>query len=149
MSTTEMPSGRNRLPGMGASVAGETHEPAGGPATTAPAAVQPPRRRASARTTGRTGQPAAAPPGTAVAAPRESPVGGPYAGEIKMQVNPRIYPSIWRYYEELVDQLPRPQRRGALTALVNAALAQHAPHSPDEALDAIAWLRQAETRQQP
>jgi len=140
MSTTEMPSGRNRLPGMGASVASETHEPA---------AAKPPRRRSSARTPAGTPQPAAAPPRTAAAAPKDSPVGGPYAGEIKMQVNPRIYPSIWRYYEELVDQLPRPQRRGALTALVNAALAQHAPHSPDEALDAIAWLRQAETRQQP
>jgi hypothetical protein len=71
---------------------------------------------------------------------------GPVAGEPKVQVNPRIYQSTWRHYEDLVEQLPRPQRRGALTALVNAILAQHAPRSPAQARTAIAWLRQAEIR---
>jgi hypothetical protein len=70
-------------------------------------------------------------------------------GQPKVQVNPRIYHGIWRRYEELVDELPRERRRGALTALVNAVLAQHAPRDVDEARAAITWLRQAESRDAP
>ena len=77
------------------------------------------------------------------------PAHTPYAGEPKLQVNPRIYQGIWRHYEDLVDELPRERRRGALTALVNAVLAQHAPHDVDDARAAIAWLRQAEARDAP
>jgi hypothetical protein len=79
----------------------------------------------------------------------ELPAHAPHAGEPKVQVNPRIYRGIWRHYERLVDELPRERRRGALTALVNAVLAQHAPRDANEARDAIAWLRHAETRDAP
>jgi hypothetical protein len=68
---------------------------------------------------------------------------------MKIQVNPRVYRGIWRHYEQLVDELPRERRRGALTALVNAVLAQHAPRDVGEALNAIIWLRQAEARDAP
>jgi hypothetical protein len=77
------------------------------------------------------------------------PAHAPHAGEPKVQVNPRIYRGIWRHYEQLVDELPRERRRGALTALVNAVLVQHAPRDVDEARTAIAWLRRAETRDAP
>jgi hypothetical protein len=70
----------------------------------------------------------------------------PRAGDTKIQVNPRIYRTIWSHYEQLVDELPRERRRGALTALINAVLAQHAPHDVAEARTAIAWLRRAEAR---
>jgi len=73
----------------------------------------------------------------------------PHAGDMKIQVNPRIYRGIWRHYEQLVDELPHGRRRGALTALVNAVLAQHAPRDVGEARNAIAWLRQAESRDAP
>jgi hypothetical protein len=70
----------------------------------------------------------------------------PNAGDTKIQVNPRIYRGTWRHYEQLVDELPRERRRGALTALINAVLAQHAPRDVTEARNAIAWLRRAEAR---
>jgi len=73
----------------------------------------------------------------------------PHAGEEKVQVNPRIYRGIWRHYEQIVDELPRERRRGALTALVNAVLAQHAPRDVEAARAAIAWLRHAELRDAP
>jgi hypothetical protein len=82
----------------------------------------------------------------AITATSLPPPHAPHAGEPKIQVNPRIYRGIWRHYEQLVDELPRERRRGALTALVNAVLAQHAPRNIDEARDAIAWLRLAESR---
>jgi hypothetical protein len=82
-------------------------------------------------------------------APEALPAHAPHAGEPKVQVNPRIYQGIWRHYEQLVDELPRERRRGALTALVNAVLAQHAPRDVDAARRAIAWLRQAEARDAP
>lgn len=82
-------------------------------------------------------------------APEALPAHAPYAGEPKVQVNPRIYRGIWRHYEQLVDELPRERRRGALTALVNAVLAQHAPRDVDAARRAIVWLRQAEVRDEP
>ncbi len=159
MSATEMPSGRGRLPGMGATAAAPAAaEPTSPGDTPAPA----PRRRSakpSQRPDGRRGSATKPPPAVrhdpspaaagAGPQPEETPVRGPYAGETKMQVNPRIYASTWRHYEDLVDDLPRPQRRGALTALVNAILAQHAPADADAALEAITWLRQAETRQAP
>jgi hypothetical protein len=63
-----------------------------------------------------------------------------------LEVNPRIYRGIWSHYEQLVDELPRDRRRGALTALINAVLAQHAPRDVAEARAAITWLRQAEAR---
>ena len=77
------------------------------------------------------------------------PAHAPHAGEAKIQVNPRIYRGIWHHYEQLVDELPRERRRGALTALINAVLAQHAPRDIDEARNAIAWLRRAEARDAP
>jgi hypothetical protein len=73
----------------------------------------------------------------------------PHAADMKIQVNPRVYRGIWRHYEQLVDELPRERRRGALTALVNAVLAQHAPRDVGEALNAIIWLRQAEASDAP
>jgi hypothetical protein len=85
----------------------------------------------------------------AITATSLAPAHAPHAGEPKVQVNPRIYRGIWRHYEQLVDELPRERRRGALTALVNAVLAQHAPSNVDEARSAIAWLRQAESRDAP
>lgn len=151
MSASEMPSGRNRLPGMGAM------SPAPGPAPPSPtpaaaptaesvgSSVPAPRKPRTRRPTSTSSNPAAA----ASSAPSAGAIDGPYLGEPKMQVNPRIYASIWSYYEELVDQLPRPQRRGALTALVNAVLVQHAPASADDALKLIGELRQAEARQRP
>jgi hypothetical protein len=82
-------------------------------------------------------------------APEALPAHAPHAGEPKVQVNPRIYRGIWHHYEQLVDELPRERRRGALTALVNAVLAQHAPRDINAARRAIAWLRQAEARDAP
>jgi hypothetical protein len=78
-----------------------------------------------------------------------APPYAPHAADMKIQVNPRVYRGIWRHYEQLVDELPRERRRGALTALVNAVLAQHAPRDVGEALNAIIWLRQAETSDAP
>jgi hypothetical protein len=135
---------------MGASAPATPDAPADATAASA-AAKAAPRRTARRRDTSRK----SARPSTRDTSSRpadegaQSPVGGPYAGETKMQVNPRIYAGTWRYYEDLVDELPRPQRRGALTALVNAVLARHAPTDADAALEAIAWLRQAESRQEP
>jgi len=151
MSSTEMPSGRGRLPGMGASATATPDAPADAPAASAAAKAAPRRTATRRRDTSR--KSARTPKRDTSSRPAEqsaeSPVDGPYAGEAKMQVNPRIYAGTWRYYEDLVDELPRPQRRGALTALVNAVLARHAPADADAALEAIAWLRQAESRQEP
>lgn len=143
MSANPMPSGRGRLPGMGSPApAGETPAAASS-AEEAPAAdVQAsPAKPAQPRTRSSSSRRRDRPPST--------PIDGPYAGEAKMQVNPRIYTSIWSHYEELVDALPRAQRRGALTALVNAILAQHAPENAAEALAAITELRHAEARPRP
>jgi hypothetical protein len=111
------------------------------PTTTPPPRARPARQTKTAPAPPPRDTPTAA--GQQIAAPA---IPGPVAGEPKVQVNPRIYQSTWRHYEDLVEQLPRPQRRGALTALVNAILAQHAPRSLAEARTAIAWLRQAEIR---
>jgi hypothetical protein len=48
--------------------------------------------------------------------------------------------------EQLVDELPRERRRGALTALVNALLAEHAPRNVADARNATTWLRRAEAQ---
>lgn len=143
--TSAMPSGRGRLPGMGGPAAPPAPPPEDKQTTTA--APQPRRSPPQRRRESTSGSPATR--ATSIGhQEREGAQGvsGPYAGEPKVQVNPRIYQGTWRYYEDLVDQLPRQQRRGALTALVNAVLAQHAPRTPDEARAAITWLRQAETR---
>jgi len=170
--TAEMRSGRGRLPGMGAPAttvlpaAPEKAERAAAAAAAeasengAAGSAKPSRSRSAASKGGsgragrergsethggekpaRTTSPAEAPP--------DLPPHAPYAGQAKVQVNPRIYQGIWRRYEELVDELPRERRRGALTALVNAVLAQHAPRDVDEARAAITWLRQAESRDAP
>ncbi len=146
MSTSEMPSGRGRLPGMGPANASASsragHEalvqatPAGSaeenptPSATSPTRLRGPRT------------PAVAAASTAARTETCTPL----ASEPKIQVNPRIYQGTWGHYEELADQLPRHQRRGALTALVNSILAQHAPLTVDEARRAIDWLRHTENR---
>jgi hypothetical protein len=146
-----MRSGRGaRLPGMGtpaAAPASPAEVPEPGTATPAPG----PRARRSAsrasdpRSNAR--QRRAADERKPQAARSTIDAGPPYiphAGDRKIQVNPRIYQGIWSHYEQLVDELPRDRRRGALTALVNAVLAQHAPRDVAEARAAISWLRQAE-----
>jgi hypothetical protein len=170
--TAKMRSGRGRLPGMGApatkvspAASEEPERPAPAVAAEAPESgaarsAKPPRSRsaASKHGSGRAGRERASetPGGEKPArttseaeAPSDLPPHAPYAGQAKVQVNPRIYHGIWRRYEELVDELPRERRRGALTALVNAVLAQHAPRDVDEARAAITWLRQAESRDAP
>ncbi len=159
-----MRSGRGaRLPGMGAPAAPD--RPLAAPDTEpstadagpraeverppAPTAPPRPKRRpqssgATKDTRGNQGQ-----ANHATAAEAALPAHAPHAGETKVQVNPRIYQGIWRHYEQLVDELPRERRRGALTALVNAILAQHAPRDVDAARTAIAWLRHAELRDTP
>ena len=169
MSATEIPSGRGRLrmPGMGQTLGDPAAEPQPSEASadaaahatdtgdTAEAAPKPRRQRdttanganAITESTSEAAKPRA---GSSAATKRNAKtLDGPYAGEKKAQVNPRIYPSIWSYYEDLVDELPRHQRHGALTALVNAVLARHAPASSQDALELIQWLRQAETRERP
>lgn len=162
-----MRSGRGaRLPGMGAPAAAA---PAAAPATTEPAqpivdehttpevepaqALRPKRRRSGVATKERNTQPTHADEERKRAdhatAPEALPAHAPHAGEPKVQVNPRIYRGIWRHYEQLVDELPRERRHGALTALVNAVLAQHAPRDVDAARTAITWLRHAESRDAP
>jgi hypothetical protein len=160
-----MRSGRGaRLPGMGAPaaadappVAPETAQPTVDEHTTpevehAPA-HRPKPHRSSVATKHRNTPPTHADEERKrtdhVIAPDALPVHAPHAGEPKVQVNPRIYRGIWRHYEQLVDELPRERRRGALTALVNAVLAQHAPRDVDAARSAIRWLRQAEARDAP
>lgn len=157
-----MRSGRGaRLPGMGAPAAAD-------PPTAAPETTQPtvdeyttpevehaPTPRPTQRRSGHD----RSTPSTLVenerkradraTAPEALPAHAPHAGETKVQVNPRIYRGIWRHYEQLVDDLPRERRRGALTALVNAVLAQHAPRDVNAARAAIAWLRHAELRDTP
>ena len=168
--TAEMRSGRGRLPGMGAPATTVSPAAPDEAERVAPGAeaqengaagsAKPPRSRSAAPKRGseragrkrdseanggeepaRTSSPAEATP--------DLPPHAPYAGQAKVQVNPRIYQGIWRRYEELVDELPRQRRRGALTALVNAVLAEHAPRDVDEARAAITWLRQAESRDAP
>lgn len=162
-----MRSGRGaRLPGMGAPAAAA---PAAAPAPpeiaqptvdehTTPQVERAPRPRPKRRRTGvatkdRTTSSTHA--GTErkradhATAPDALPAHAPHAGEPKVQVNPRIYRGIWRHYEQLVDELPRERRRGALTALVNAVLAQRAPRDVDAARTAITWLRHAEARDAP
>ena len=169
--TAEMRSGRGRLPGMGAPATTVSPAAPDEAERVAPAAgaqaqengagsANPPRSRsaASKRGSGRAGRERDSqahggekPVRTAspAEAPSDLPPHAPYVGQAKVQVNPRIYQGIWRRYEELVDELPRERRRGALTALVNAVLAQHAPRDVDEARVVITWLRQAESRDAP
>jgi hypothetical protein len=166
MSATEIPSGRGRLrmPGMGQSIPERGQPAAPAPdsddavstpraATPAASADPTPTQRPRRRTPSVNGAGAESANGTRAAAPatkrRAKTIDGPYADEKKAQVNPRVYPSIWSHYEDLVEELPRHQRRGALTALVNAVLAQHAPATTEEAQEAIQWLREAETRERP
>jgi hypothetical protein len=159
-----MRSGRGaRLPGMGAPAAADP--PLAAPETAQPTVdehtppevertpPQPKRRRNAGATNDRNTPPTHADQerkrANRATAPEALPAHAPYAGEPKVQVNPRIYRGIWRHYEQLVDELPRERRRGALTALVNAVLAQHAPRDVDAARTAITWLRQAESRDVP
>jgi hypothetical protein len=163
-----MRSGRGaRLPGMGAPAAPASPPAAPAPDTTppraratpqderAPAQVTPapaPRERPGGRAPDRSGTRRARPADRDERQERTTstaPAYVPHAGDMKVQVNPRIYRGTWRHYEQLVDELPRERRRGALTALVNAVLAQHAPRDVSEARNAIAWLRQAEARDAP
>jgi hypothetical protein len=145
MTAAGMPSGRGRLPGMGAATQpAPAPEPAKRSSTSTPPPASTdatpqvqtrPRQRPTRSTAERVAE---------HAAPKSVVGCTPQAGEPKVQVNPRIYQSTWRHYEALADQLPRHQRRGALTALVNSILAQHAPRTAEEAREAITWLRQAE-----
>jgi hypothetical protein len=148
-----MRSGRGtRLPGMGAPAAAPAPPPAV-PETIAATPANAPRERRSA---GRLTDPSSNTRRARAADKRKPPpppsttdAGPPYiphASDTKIQVNPRIYRGIWNHYEQLVDELPRDRRRGALTALINAVLAQHAPPDVAEARAAISWLRQAEAR---
>lgn len=163
MSATGMPSGRGRLaalPGMGS---GRQQAPAPAPepdpqpatapedttGTREPAKPRTQRRRSAATSAQPHSDQAAADGATTARTRARAGIDGPYAGERKLQVNPRVFESVWRYYEDLVDALPRGQRRGALTALVNAVLAQHAPTDVKSAQEAIAWVRQAEARTHP
>ena len=168
MSNPGMRSGRGaRLPGMGAPAAPPSPPAAPEPDATpvrarampqderAPAQVTPapgPREcrgsRAPDRSDARRAR-ATDHDGTQAHTTTTAPAYVPHAGDMKIQVNPRIYRGIWRHYEQLVDELPRERRRGALTALVNAVLSQHAPRDVGEARNAIAWLRQAEARDAP
>jgi hypothetical protein len=149
-----MRSGRGaRLPGMGAPAAADP--PLSAPETsrttvdehTMSEVERAPASRPKRRRTGVAWADRNAPAHTTT--PAALPAYAPHAGEPKVQVNPRIYRGIWRHYERLVDELPRERRRGALTALVNAVLAQHAPRDVDAARSAIMWLRQAEARDAP
>jgi hypothetical protein len=160
-----MRSGRGaRLPGMGAPAAAdpplaapETAQPTCDehttPGVTRAPAPTPKRHRSGVATKDRTTPPTHANEerkrADRATAPDALPAHAPHAGEPKVQVNPRIYRGIWHHYEQLVDELPRERRRGALTALINAVLAQHAPRDVAEARSAIAWLRQAEARDAP
>lgn len=146
-----MRSGRGaRLPGMGAPATAPAPPAAVPEPPTATSATARPERRSAGRAAGSNtaGRRRAAddrkPPRDSSLAAGPSYI--PHAGETKIQVNPRIYRGIWNHYEQLVDELPRDRRRGALTALVNAVLAQHAPRNVAEARAAISWLRQAEAR---
>lgn len=146
MSTSEMPSGRGRLPGMGpanASASSRVGHEALVQATPVRSAEENPTPSAPSPTRLR-GPRTPAVAAASTSAHKETCT--PRASEPKIQVNPRIYQSTWGHYEELVDQLPRHQRRGALTALVNSILAQHAPPNVDEARRAINWLRHTENR---
>ncbi len=158
---SSMRSGRGaRLPGMGAPAAADPpvapraphdclvgeHAP---PKSEHAPAPQPKQRRSSAtkdRNTPPTHADKERKRADRAAASEALPALVPRAGEPKVQVNPRIYRGIWRHYEQIVDALPRERRRGALTALVNAVLAQHAPRDAAEARRALAWLRRAEAR---
>ena len=59
--------------------------------------------------------------------------GNPYAGEPKVQVNPRIHRALWERYEQLVEEVRRSGGRATLTDIVNATLHFHAPPDPREA----------------
>ena len=142
--TGPMRSGRGRLPGMGiglAPVPAEAESPAAAlpaPRSPEPAPEEPERSSPPA--------PVGREPAPGLARGVEFPAHAPLAGEAKIQVNPRIYHHTWRRYEELVDMLPRERRRGALTALVNAVLARHAPEDLAGIQAELAWLRRAEVR---
>lgn len=58
---------------------------------------------------------------------KDETAGNPYAGDPKVQVNPRIHRGLWQRYEELVDEVRRTGGRATLTDVVNAVLHFHAP----------------------
>lgn len=61
----------------------------------------------------------------------------PYAGERKIQVNPRLFPSLWAEYEQLAVEIRQAGGRATVTDLVNAVLHYR---GPDNAQDAQALL---------
>lgn len=61
----------------------------------------------------------------------------PYAGERKVQVNPRLFPSLWAEYERLAVEIRQAGGRATVTDLVNAVLHYR---GPDNAQDAQALL---------
>jgi len=61
----------------------------------------------------------------------------PYAGERKIQVNPRLFPSLWAQYEQLAVEIRQAGGRATVTDLVNAVLHYR---GPDNAQDAHALL---------
>jgi len=61
----------------------------------------------------------------------------PYAGERKIQVNPRLFPSLWAHYEQLAVEIRQAGGRATVTDLVNAVLHYR---GPDNAQDAHALL---------
>jgi len=70
---------------------------------------------------------------------REQAITGanPYAGERKIQVNPRLFPSLWVQYEQLAVEIRQAGGRATVTDLVNAVLHYR---GPDNAQDAHALL---------
>lgn len=60
-------------------------------------------------------------------------LGNPYAGDPKVQVNPRIHRGLWQRYEELVEEVRRSGGRATLTDMVNAILHFNMPPDPREA----------------
>lgn len=57
----------------------------------------------------------------------------PYAGERKIQVNPRVFPTLWARYEQLVADVRQAGGRATVTDLVNAVLHFRGPETSEEA----------------
>lgn len=72
---------------------------------------------------------------------RPAAAANPYAGERKIQVNPRVFPTLWGTYEGLVAGVRESNGRANLTDLVNAVLHYHRPAGPAEARELLTRFR--------
>ncbi len=57
----------------------------------------------------------------------------PYAGERKIQVNPRLFPTLWARYDRLASDVRAGGGRATVTDLVNAVLHFRGPETPEDA----------------